>query len=342
MQLENKYIFIIFYILFLATSYATNPPVLMTKGPVENVRFISKDGKYTYGQRYTGDLLLTRNYDIIEILKGTKGTHYQIVPFDKKIVILKDKTFFTHFSALKNKDLYVTTIGSDKVISLPQGLSPKLHINEQWISFYNAKRKVLRFIHLENKDLKFQVKIQKSKSPFFIPKVEMIDFNRILYTVENKEGRQSLIFLERSSKKQKAIYQAPSAITKIELCKDDNIYVGLFPLQKTTKFHSEILKLNGNSLSSPLYKNLSNDIGNMICNIEKDSIFFTQQQKERYNLVKLNAKTKELSSLNKLNFISQTINFSGNIIAPVLNKNYILYGKHDYTKDDLLILEDEK
>ena len=65
-----------FFVYFSAQ--ATQLPTLKAKQSLDNIRFISKDGKYTYYQRRSGNLQVSTNYSNEEVLDGEKHTEYFI------------------------------------------------------------------------------------------------------------------------------------------------------------------------------------------------------------------------------------------------------------------------
>mgnify|MGYP000424531111 CR=1 FL=1 len=82
---------------------------LVLKQNVNNVRFLSHDGKYTYYQNSSGELSLSHNYQNQRILK-IKDANYSIRGSeDKKYLSIEvDSDLFTRHSInKKNNSLYI-------------------------------------------------------------------------------------------------------------------------------------------------------------------------------------------------------------------------------------------
>src|SRR5690606_4916201 len=105
---------------------------------LENIRFITLDGKYTYYQRDSGSLNLSTNFSASEVLASEAGTEYTLFASSarKKIAIEVNKNFHNNFSYIKNNDLYTISFGDDKPQKVAEGIFPKLHIDDNFISFF--------------------------------------------------------------------------------------------------------------------------------------------------------------------------------------------------------------
>ena len=72
----NKFSLILFITMISGSTFTQEIdkplPVLKTKQSLNNIRFISSDGKLTYFQRRSGDLQLSKNYLNYEIYESLK------------------------------------------------------------------------------------------------------------------------------------------------------------------------------------------------------------------------------------------------------------------------------
>lgn len=116
---------------------------LKTKQNEINIRFLEKDGNFTYYQRRSGDLILGKSYKVKEVLKSSKNSQYELIAseYRKKILITLNRSLYTFLSYVQNKEIFVVNFGSSETTKLGEGISPELHLKDQWASFLCAIKK---------------------------------------------------------------------------------------------------------------------------------------------------------------------------------------------------------
>jgi hypothetical protein len=323
-------------ILFLNVSVFAQQklPELMTKQALQNIRLITKDGKFTYYQRGSKSLLLSSNYSVKEILTSDQGSHFDVISTlsRKRILVILDKNFHKKHSITQPREIYWAPFGGEKMTKLGMGNAANLHLNDEWASVYSIIDRTIKFINLSNSDLDFSIKLSNRFNPFFIPQIEMINEDRVLYTDINKDGLYGLLSYNRTTKRNKLIYKVDEPYFKIDFCLNKNdLIIGHFSYDSSQKYsqilHSDISKVD----LKELYLSTSNDIGNLFCPQDENLVYFvkdTSGKRKRFtsDIFSLDIKSKELKQQTKMNTVSQIINMDGMILVPSKGKYYVLRG----------------
>jgi hypothetical protein len=322
-------------------------PVVATKQSTENLKFLSFDGKFTYYQRRSGSLLFSSNYKVIEVVKGKIGSHYALISSKdrKKIAFTKNDNFHTYLSTRPVSEIYSMNYGGSKATLIGKGTTPKLHLNDEWLSFFDPYKKELTFNNLTNKSLSFSTQINNKINPYFIPEVIMISTSEILYTDLNLNGIAGIVKIDRKKKEKKYIYNLSTVDHKIELClSDNNLYYASFPLNSSAKA-SWIKSFNLKDWSrfeqaQTVYESFKSDIGHLKCNIKDQNIFFVQDQttesgKTAFEIVQYNVLDKKTKILSDLKYATDFINMDGSLLIPFQGNIYIGLGSNYDINDKL-------
>jgi len=336
---------IILIVLFSSQIFAKSKlPELATKQAINNLRFLSSDGSFTYYQNREGSLLLSTNYKVKEVLNSTPGTNYQVIssPNRKKLIVVQQESFHKFLGIRQMKNIYKMDFGGQSASKLGLGINPRLHSSDEWVSIFHPISKTIKFINLKSSALKFDLKIRNPFNPYFIPEVIMPNNNTILYTDLNKDGLPGILYYDKITKQTSVLYKASNSAIKLELCLNkENIFLGEFGLDRLFSGSAiSLLKSNAIDFSKReiLYESRVNDIGNISCS---NSLLFVQnlskqRKKLAYELVELGLGTKRVKVLSDINFASHSIDMDGVILLPHLGKYYVVKGKSDYTKRDIL------
>lgn len=328
------------------TLVAATFPEFMTKQALENIKFISIDGKYTYYQRSTGSLNISTNFSANEVITNPEGTEYKLYTSSarKKILIESDKTYLQHLSAFKNNDIYITGFGDDKAQKVAEGIFPSLHIDDNFISFYKPKERAVVFKNLLlNKE--YRIVINKTKNPYFIPMMNMVNRDYALYTDINPDGYSALFSISLLDNALSPIYKSTQIGTRLEMCISGNdLYLGEFPFYdvKTGSTIYKIPLFNNKNYEKKevVYSTNAADLGNLIC--EENEIYFIKTIKQDDELfskttevAKLDLKTRKLETLTSLRRVLSIINMDGRILVPSMGKYYVLKGDSDLKTQEL-------
>jgi hypothetical protein len=335
---------VLFINLLISLSFA-KLGVLSTKQSIDNLRFISNDGKITYYQVKSGALSLSSNYKNSIVIKGSKNTQYNLYssPHRKKIAIEEDPDFHTNYSLQKNNLIHVIDYGNSKATEIGKGVNPKLHLNDTWVSFYKPIERVivLRFLDLDERTIR--IPLNNKVNIFYYPEVEMISPNIVFFTDINSKGFMGITKYTASTKEYVNIIKSKFNGTKFEMCKKKNkLIVGEFSYPHQGR-GSSIIAYDINGVGRPtgnklLYSASSEDPGNLVCHTSDDSIYFVKQIEDgigkHTEAAQVNTKNGNLNVASELKFVGQIISMDGRVLIPMRDKFYVLSGKMDEKKDE--------
>ncbi|MCO4792499.1 MAG: hypothetical protein KC493_02210 [Bacteriovoracaceae bacterium] len=347
MRSEISLALFIFILSFNVSARNSTLPILKTKSDIKDIRYITKDGKFTYYQRRSGTLLLSTNYKVKEILKAEVGSQFTIhsSSSNKKIIITVDDTFHTYLGLRHLKRIYVNDIGSEEVREIGKGHSPKLHLNDTWMSWFNPYTRNVSFINIKSPTLNFKVKIKNTLNAYFRPDVVMLNEKEVLYTDINNKGIPAILQYSRKLKRVKAIFKSASSSQRIELCKNDkSLFVGEFGFNNSPR-GSIIAKVNLKKFNIDkadiVYQSRMNDFGNIKCSFKKDHLYFikniskiggrVESEVNAFNHVK-----KSSRIISDLKYVSQLLAMDGRLLVPFRGVFYVLEGDTDLTTVGLL------
>lgn len=282
------------------------------------------------------------------MLSGNKGAQYNIFSTSvrKKLLVVRNNNYNTFLSINTPKDIYILKYGKANPVLIGKGLGPKLHLQDNWVSFFKQQTKTISFVNTSNKALNFKIKLFNKINPYFIPEVEMISSNKIIYTDINNEGLQGLLKFSVNMKKISPIYKTKSYGKKLEICINGNTpYLGSFPYFNNDQT-SSIWKINTVPSKTDqlleVYTSKSKDIGNMQCNIDHNKIFFIKNTKaDQTEVAQLDLINKSYKSLTNVKNATQIVNMDGRLIFPYMGKYYLIFGK-DMSLTDNLYKKDPK
>lgn len=325
---------------------------LLAKQATNNLRFITNDGKITYYQKRSGQLLVSQNYKVAEVLKGSTANQYTIfaTKHRKKMLVLENPNFHTYYSLRGVEKVHVLNFGQSVARFVGEGNSPRLHLADEWISYYHHQNKTIYFEHATNSALKFQILINARKNPYFTPEVVMFSDDQILYTDMNEDGIQGLFLFKRSTGKAELKYKQDSRFSRIELCDaDDSIYLGEFG-QLFTGPGSTIKKIKPTEIENfknpeVVYTNSLNDPGHLHCR-ENNVLYFSKNigssnTKSIYEIVSLDLSTKKEKVLTYFKSTSQLIDMDGVYLVSEKGKSYIIKGNNNFKFIDILAAPDK-
>ncbi len=347
MVLKNNKIFYLLILFYLGSLQAKIIlPELLAKQSIDNIRFLSQDGKFTYYQKRSGSLLFSTNYKVQEVLKGEIGTQYTLfaTPEKKKIVVLQNLNYHNFYSLRGREKIYLLNYGESFPKEIGAGSAPTLLLHDSWLAYYDFYSKTLLFENTTNSPLKFSIKLNNKLNPYFIPQVLMSDDNTIYYTDLGENGAIGLLQYKRSSSKSEIIYKASTPMVKVEICLlNDNIVLGIFNIHAANNGTSiGVAKLPFDNLDKRdiIYQSESTDLGHMICNFEKDKIIFIKnfgtQNNPIYDIASLNSSTKEITQLSELKTITNIVNMDGTLLTQDKGKIYVIKGDIDFKSIDSL------
>ncbi len=318
-------------------------PLLTTKQDISNIRFISKDGKFTYYQRGSGDFLLSTNYKVEKLLEGSEGTQYEVIGSmtRKFLVVSQHEKYHTFYGIRLVPKLYKVDFGGSTARELGAGLWPMLHQGDSWMSAFDPNKRELIFINMQTPTLQFSIKLYNGANPYFRPQVAMPSGNTIIYTDLNKEGIVGVLKFELSTKKITPLYKADAPDQKLELCYHSGyLFVGQFG-KISSKMGSQISIMKADNLDfgkrDIVYESNLNDIGNIVCDYDNTKIFFSKTaERNSYDISSLEVSTKKITQVTDLGFATQALNLDGKLLVPTRAGYYVIFGEDNLANIDRL------
>jgi hypothetical protein len=334
-------------LLFIFSSLSAQVlPRFFTKHSLETLRYISMDGRYAYVKKKPGVLGLVSSFRSVDFLTDVHQNDFQVKSsrFKLRLAIESIPNPFNELSLVKNHKIYVVDYGNSAIREVGTGRNARLHLRDEWISYYDILEKN---IHIQNllTQKKFLIKLSKKANPFFIPEVEMLSQESLIYTDINESGYAAMVGYDLTTLKSNIIYKSAQTATNLELCQNDNyLAVGEFPYDGVTR-GSKISYIKINEVTNlagftTLYNTSEQDIGNMVC--LPQAIYFVKtlnQDKElNYRIteaVKLEIKTQKIKAQSNLKHVTQIIEMDGRVMIPMRGEFFVIEGK-DNIGDDAL------
>lgn len=333
------------FLLFTSIALANDFMELETKQSIDNLRYVSTNGKVTYYQSRSGALSFSTNYKNTKLIESSKKTQYNIVVSDsqKRVLIEVDKSYHSHLALNKLKDIYVSIYGSKTAKKVASGLAPKLHLGDTLMSYYLPRAKKITLYDLE-KDSKRSINVFNKVSPYHRPTVEMLTNNEAIYNDINESGETAILNYSFVSKKHKTLFKSKIKNTNLDFCLADNKIVVLersedVSKQQTNIYEIETLNNENYKKSTLIYSSTLSDIGNLTC--KKNEIFFIKSldYNKKLNsyltdIAKINLKTKILKRYEtKLN-PTQLIKMDDLILTTKSGKYYLVEGNNTKLTND--------
>ena len=322
-------------------------PVLKTKQSLNNIRFISSDGKITYFQRRSGDLQLSKNYLNFDVIKSEKFTEYFISSSEhkEKMIIEVDKTFHEEMSHFKQNDIYVMDYGGSKPEMAAKGSFPKLQMKDRFFSYFDTKKRTLNYVKTSDLKKSFTIKLNNKLNPYYIPQTDMVTNYDIVYTDINKSGQNAILMYSALDKKNKLIYKTTLSGGKVDYCiLDKKLYVGEFSfgdIENSSKI-VEIPLFNNEGFKNykVIYQSQQSDIGNMNCSDGVIYFIKTLSYNKKLNLKHTEIAAYDIESagtkiLSNLKYVTQIIQIDDMIVTPFRGEYYLIKGDPKLTQDGI-------
>lgn len=323
----------------------------LTKHSPETLRYISMDGRYAYVQKKAGVLGLVSSFRSVDFLSEANSNDFLVKSsrFRGRLAIESIPYAHSEISLVKNHNIFVVDFGNTITRTVGTGRNAKLHLRDEWISYYNIIDKV---IHIQNlvTQKKFEIKLSKKANPFFIPEVEMISPKAVAYTDVNEAGFAALVSYDLETFKSTVVYKSTQSATRLELCKSEE-YVGLgeFPYDgviRGSKIQTIPLNSSMNLASmTTIYSSVEQDVGNMVC-LPK-SIYFVKTMNHDKILnhkiteaVKLDVKTENVEAKSDLKSVGQLIEMDGRVMIPFRGEFFVIEGTSNIGDETLKAKEE--
>lgn len=319
---------------------------LLTKQEITNIRLITKDGKFTYYQKRSGDFLLSTSYKVNEILKGIPGTDYEVFSTfaRKKILITQNFNKHDYYSIRGKLKIFVTDFGGTVAKEIGAGVNPQLHSEDNWVTYFDPFLKKIHIENIENKTLHFSIKLNNEINPYFVPNIVMSNNDLIYYTDLNEEGIPGLFEFNKSINKSSLLYKGESSMEKIELLNCQGaLFFGTFGI-KNSNLGSKIFKVDFKNFDFQkkeiIYSSENNDSGNLQCLFNNNEIAFIKntgiKNIKSEDVFKYNFLEKKIFQLSDLKTVTNYINMDGLLLIQDKGKYLVIDGETDYKSIDNL------
>lgn len=350
MGLKNKLLFLSFLHLTFFSSSSLEAkiilPELLAKQATNNIRFISHDAKFTYYQKRSGSLHFSTNYQVKEFISGKIGSQFSMLssPARKKIIITQNESFNSYFSIRNNLKLFIVDYGKFQPKPLGEGISPKLHLNDEWASYFDSAEKSIIFQNIDNNILKFKIVLNNNINPYFVPEVVMANEDTIFYTDLSGNGEVGILKHSRSTGKTDLLLKTRSHNLRAELCLNaKDIYFAQYGINQS-KLGTNISRIKfpftDFSKRELIYQSSDDDIGQLICNYSNESLYLLKKYPTvsgfDVDVAEINTTTKEVKLASELKTVTSLINMDGTLLALNKGKYFIVKGNFDFKNVDSL------
>ncbi len=331
---------------FAQETKVKGPEKLLTKHAVDAIRYIDGDGRVAYIRKRPGVLGIVSSFRSEEFVTDAPQSDFLVIAssLKRKVIVEVIKNQHTSFNVMRSNKLMVFNWAETKGKEIGSGMSTRLHIGDEWITFYQPDKKSIVIKNLVT-EKEFSVKLLPKANPFFVPDVTMISSNLIVYTDVNDQGISSVISYQLLTGKTEVIYKSSQTATRMELCQQENyLAIGEFPYEGVNR-GSKILQLPVMSSFNlggftTLYDSTEQDIGNIIC--LDDSVYFIKTMNQNPLLgmktteaVKLTLKNSQITQKTNLGNVSQLLNMDGRVLLPHRGSFYVLEGEYNLSSETL-------
>lgn len=315
---------------------------------MQSLRYISADGRFAYVQRKPGVLGMVSSFRNIDFLSESSTTEFLVRDsrYKERLIIEIIPGQHSDFNVMKHNRIVVVEWGKAQVREIGFGVGARLHMEDEWISYYDGIEKTIILQNILTQK-KFQIKLAPKPHTFFVPDVEMVGRDTVVYTDVNDKGYAALVQFNLISQTATILYRSPQTATKLELCQRKGyLGVGEFPYDDVAR-SSKILqiKLTGSTNLAgleTLYSSSDADVGNLVC--EDEFLYFvkTMVHNRKINFkqteaVKLDLKTTQVQTVTDLTAVTQLISMDGRILVPFRGDFYVLEGNPNLTEDKLKV-----
>ncbi len=327
---------------------AAELPKFLTKHSIDSIRYITMDGRYAYVKKSPGVLGMVSSFRSVDFLSSAATSDFTVrgSRTKKRLVIEVIPNVHGEYDLYKKNKIMTLEIGNTVAKEIGLGVNAKLHLVDEWISFYNPIDKELSIKNIITEKT-YLITLQAKMNPYFRPEVEMVTSDTILYTDLNEQGYTALMSYNLLTQKSSIIYRASQTATRMELCSSSAaIGVGEFPYEGVER-GSKIMQIsqpNGSNLAglTTIYTSQDQDLGNMICTT-KGYYFVKTMGVER----KLQVKNTEavfvdlagkVEAKTSLKHVNQLIEMDGRILVPDRGDYYVLEGRSNLSDDILKVV----
>lgn len=323
-------------------------PKFAAKQSLENIRFMTQDGRYTYSQKRSGALSMATSFKSVDVLANPPGTNYAVTSSEarRKMVVEVESQWHQNMDLNKINDIMVGAFNGVKFEKVGKGRVPRLHLDDEWLTWFDPQEKVIHVQFLRTPDRHHVIRLGKKNNGFFFPEVVMLNPETILYTDINDKGFSALLAWNLVEKKMTVVRKSEVSGTRLELCRRDNMIVmGEFSYDDTNRGTTIMVqawkdapRLGG---FTTVYRVSDNDLGQMICGANNKLWFVkTMSEDRKLNIRETEAALMEFPSgritvKSELERVTNLIDMDGRILLPLREDIFVLEGSPGSDSDTL-------
>ncbi|HXH29960.1 MAG TPA: hypothetical protein VNJ01_04040 [Bacteriovoracaceae bacterium] len=333
--------------LLMVSVRAADLPMFLTKHSNDTLRFITMDGRYAYVQKKPGVLGLVSSFRSVDFLTDSGQSDFLVKGsrFEERLLIESIPNVHTEYNLLKNHKIHVVDWGNTVTKEVGTGKASRLHLEDEWVTYFNPLERSIFIQNLETQK-KYAIKLGAKSNPFFVPEVEMINQNTVVYTDTNEAGFSAIISYNLLEGKSSVLYKSPGSGTKIELCQHKTyLAMGEFPhdgVSRGSKIMHVTLSKGSSNLAGfeALYSSNLGDLGNLIC--RETGIYFIKNLTNAKTAVSkkmevswIDLRTRKVEVRSAMDSVSQLVEMNGRVLVPLRGDFYVVEGKFNIGTDIL-------
>lgn len=322
------------------------PEKLLTKHAIDAIRYIDGDGRVAYVRKRPGVLGIVSSFRSEEFVTDTPQSDFIVIAtsLKRKVIVEVIRNQHTVFNVMRSNRLMAFNWGEAKGKEVGSGMAARLHMGDEWLSFYQPEKRSLMVKNLIT-EKEYEIRLSPKANAFFIPEITMVASDLIVYTDINEQGMAAAISFNLLTKKSEVLYKATQTGTRAELCQEESyLAIGEFPYEGVNR-GSKIMQLPVLSTFNlggftTLYESSEQDVGNMICHA--DGVYFikTTNQSPLIGLkttdaVRVNLKNQQVIQLTNFGNVTQLLNMDGRVLLPHRGSFYVLKGEYNLSSETL-------
>jgi hypothetical protein len=236
-------------------------------------------------------------------------------------------------------------MGGTVVTTIGQGRFPRLHLNDDWATWYDPKTQTIHVQFLPVAKRHFIIRLGRKHNPFFWPEVIMVDSENVLYTDVNDKGNSALLSYNLVSNNVTVLSKALLPGSRLEICSGDNYAaLGEFPYPGAVLSSSISVMawkvVPGLSGFTKIYQTTDADLGQMICDRQKvyfvkTTSFDRETNTRNTEAASIDIYSKKIDILTSLQRVTNLVNMDGRILLPLREEVYVLVGDPGTNQDQL-------
>ncbi len=293
-------------LLNLASFAGIKAKLFQPKFNIKQIRAI-KSENLSYQQSRNGHLQMTKNTKTKDLIKHEDdNVFYKVILNNPKIIGIEKKVnFFTDLNLRKNNHLFISELGSSKVMEIGKGLNLNLHLDGIYASFSKINEQKISILNLKNNH-EHSLTYSNKWNPYFRPEVVMNYGKDIFYNDYSKNGLMRVMQYNLKSKKKKVFITAKSQDRYFKFCSNESkgmIYILNTSLDFKNKEATSITDLYGTNL----YLTDFRINGPLICH-DEHLIFVKENNKEKlltnkkFEAIAYSLKDSSLTTLHKSSY----------------------------------------